>query len=111
MSSGSPPGLRRPPPAARVPFPRSSAGMMRGVHTFQTFARDMSIYLGRGQIMMTQQHLHDPQVGTVVEEVSRERVPQGMRRQAGLYTHRSRMALDQMPERLPGHSRAALGDE
>src|SRR3569623_3662231 len=85
--------------------------MLRGVHTFQTFARDMSIYLGRGQIMMTQQHLHDPQVGTVGEEVSRERVPQGMRRQAGLYTHRSRMALDQMPERLPGHSRAALGDE
>src|SRR3569623_2461609 len=57
-----------PGPRRGVRSAHSSAGMMRGVHAVQTFARHMSIYLGRGQIMMAQQHLHDPQVSAVVEE-------------------------------------------
>jgi hypothetical protein len=38
----------------------------------------MGIYLGRGQITVPQQHLHHPQVGTVIQQMGGKRVAQGM---------------------------------
>ena len=36
---------------------------------FQPLARYMGIYLRGGNIRMAQQHLHNTQIGTVVEQV------------------------------------------
>jgi hypothetical protein len=67
--------------------------------------------LGGREIAMTEQHLHDAQIRTVVEEVRRERMPQRVRREllgdAGL----AGISLDDVPEGLARHAIAAAGRE
>jgi hypothetical protein len=52
---------------------------MLGVQLLHAFPRDMRINLCRGDIRVTKQHLHHTQIGTVIQQMGRERVPQGMR--------------------------------
>ncbi len=53
--------------------------MMFGMQTLQTRLGHMGIDLGRGKITMSQQQLHDTQVGTVIEQVRGEGMAQRMR--------------------------------
>jgi len=48
----------------------------------QSTGRDVGIDLSRGEVLVTEQLLHDPQVGATIEQVGRERVPQRVRRDA-----------------------------
>jgi hypothetical protein len=50
--------------------------MMLSVQLFHALARDVGIYLRRGKVAVTQQHLHDAQVGAVVQQVRGKRVTQ-----------------------------------
>jgi hypothetical protein len=47
----------------------SPSWMVHGMDLFQALARYMRIYLRGGNIHMAQQHLHDTQVGAVIEQV------------------------------------------
>jgi len=71
----------------------------------------MGIYLGAGQIAVAKQHLHDTQVGPMIEQMGREGVAQGMRGQMFVNAGLGCATLDQMPKGLPGHRRTAVGDE
>ena len=53
--------------------------MMHGMYLLESFARYVRIYLRGGNIGMAQQHLHDTQVRTVIEQVSSKSVAQRMR--------------------------------
>jgi len=53
--------------------------MMHRMQLLQPLPRHMRIDLRRRNIRMTQQHLHHAQVGTVVQQVRGEGVPQGVR--------------------------------
>jgi transposase len=57
-------------------FALSTARVMPPVYRFQPFLGDMSIYLRRRNIRMPQQHLHDAQVGAVVQQVAGKGMPQ-----------------------------------
>jgi hypothetical protein len=46
----------------------------------ETLAGDVRIDLRRRQVAVTKQHLHDAQVGTVIEQMGRKRVAQRVRR-------------------------------
>ena len=69
----------------------------------------MGIDLSGGQVAVAQQHLHDPQVRPVVQQVRCERVPQRVRRQrlgdAGLLGH----PAQHLPESLAAHRAALTG--
>ena len=70
INSRSPTGPGRPSSASRV---------MPGVHDLETLARDMRVYLSRGNVAVTKQHLNHPQIGAMIEEVGRERMAQRVR--------------------------------
>ena len=53
--------------------------MVPRVQLLEPFARHVGVDLRGRDVRMAQQHLHDPQVGPVVQQVRGERVPQGMR--------------------------------
>ena len=53
--------------------------MVLSVDLFQSLARDMRVDLGRREVRVAEQHLHDPQVRTVIQQMCREGVPQGVR--------------------------------
>ena len=55
--------------------------MMLRVQAFESLAGYMGINLCSGNIAMSQQHLHDAKVRTVVDEVRCEGMAQGVRRQ------------------------------
>jgi hypothetical protein len=58
----------------------------------QALARDMRIDLGRGNVGMTQQQLHHPQVGSVIHQMGRKCVAQHMWRGQAVNTGLSRMS-------------------
>ena len=60
---------------------------------------------------MAEQQLHDAQVGAMVQQVRRERVPQRMRRERRVHIGRCRVTLDDVPELLTGHALRAARDE
>lgn len=53
--------------------------MMFSVQLLQPLPRYVRIYLRGRNVGMPEQQLHDPQIGPVVDEMRRERVPQRMR--------------------------------
>src|ERR1700723_942015 len=89
----------------------SAARMVLGMQLFQALARDMSVDLSRGQIAVSQQHLHDAQVRSMVQQVRRESVPQGMRREFLLHAGFLRIAFDDVPKGLARHTVAAASRE
>ena len=52
--------------------------MRRPVGGAQTFLAYVGVALRGGHVAVSEQFLHDAQIGAVVEEVRGERVPQGM---------------------------------
>jgi hypothetical protein len=52
---------------------------MLAVQALQAFARNVRVNGGGGNIGMAQQHLHSPQIGTVVQQMRGKRVAQGVR--------------------------------
>ena len=60
---------------------------------------------------MPEQLLDDPQVGSTLQEMGRERVAQGVGRDPVAQAGVARRALDHRPGRLPAESMAAAGHE
>ncbi len=52
--------------------------MVLGVELFEPFPGDVGIDLGGGEVAVAEQHLHDPQVGAVIEQMGGEGVTQGV---------------------------------
>jgi len=65
-----------------------AAGMMLCMDRLQSRLRDMGVDLSRRQTAMPQQHLHGAQIGTVIQQVRGEGMPQRMRRKNGFDTGR-----------------------
>jgi hypothetical protein len=53
--------------------------MMLRMQRLQAFTRDMGVDGGGGNIGMTQQHLHSPQIGTMVQQMRGKGMAQGVR--------------------------------
>jgi hypothetical protein len=53
---------------------------------------------------MTEQHLHDPEVGAIVQQMRGECVPQSMRRQFAFDFRFLRVTLNDVPESLASHA-------
>src|SRR5258708_525208 len=85
---------------------------MPRVQLFQPFASDMRIDGRRRDVGVPEQQLHDAKIRPVIEQVRREGMPQGVRRQARSGDARlDRVTLDELPERLPRQWPAACRDE
>ena len=54
---------------------------MLGVQLFETLARHVCVDLCRREVAVPEQHLHDPQIGAVVQEVGREGMAERVRRE------------------------------
>src|SRR5688572_21151711 len=50
----------------------SAAGVVLRVQLLHALAGDVGIYLRRGKVAVTQQHLHDAQVGAVIQQMRGE---------------------------------------
>ena len=61
------------------PARRSAARMMLPVQLLHALARDVRVDLRGREVAVPEQHLHHAQVGSVVEQVGRESMPQGVR--------------------------------
>ena len=59
----------------------AGAGMRPVVHLPQSLLTDLCVHLRRRDRRVTEELLHDPQVGTVVKQMRRARVPKHVRRQ------------------------------
>ena len=53
--------------------------MMLRVQLFESLARDVRVDLCRRKVAVPEQHLHDAQIGTVVQQMGREGVTQRVR--------------------------------
>lgn len=53
--------------------------MMLLMQLFQPLARHVGVNLRRGKVRVTEEHLHDPQVSAMIQQVRRERVSQDVR--------------------------------
>jgi hypothetical protein len=65
-------------PSAKRNAPNSAPRMVLSVEFLHTLARDVRIDLRRGQVAVSEQHLNDAQVGTVIEQVRCEGMPQSV---------------------------------
>ncbi len=81
--------------------------MVFAVQVLEPFTSHVRVDLGRRQVAMPQQQLHNSQISTTVQEVRCKRVAQAVRRhcltQAGFFG----ITLDDVPECLAGHAIAA----
>src|SRR5690606_37607460 len=93
------------------PARRSAARVVLPVQVFQALARDVRVDLGRREVAVTEQELHDPEVRAAIQEVRGKGVPQAVRRQLLLDARLLCVALDDVPERLAGHAIPAPGRE
>ena len=73
------------------------------VEPLQAFPRDVGIYLGSGQVGMTQHHLNAAQVRPVLQQMGGKGMAKGVGRNILEYPRLSRPFLDDVPERLPAH--------
>ena len=71
----------------------------------------MSVDLGRGDVGVTEHHLHGAQIGAIFQKVRGEGVPEHVRRNAAGETGLPCVLRDLHPERLPGHRPSAIGEE
>src|SRR6202011_2639457 len=96
----APMGQGRPGPRDCRAVNKSPSRVMLAVQLFQALTSHVGIDLCRGQITVTQEHLHDAQVSAVIEQMRGKRVPQSMRRKVFGDSGLTRVALDDVPERL-----------
>ena len=52
--------------------------MLALVQLLQAVFGDMSIDLGGGKVAVTQQHLHHPQIGAMIQQMCGKRMTQGV---------------------------------
>ena len=52
--------------------------MMNRVQLLQSFPCYVGVYLCSRNVAVSEQQLHDTQIGAVIEQVRRERMPQGV---------------------------------
>ena len=52
---------------------------MLRVQRFQSRTRDMRINLRGRDVSVTEQQLHDPQIGTMIQQMCRKRMPKPVR--------------------------------
>src|SRR5690606_27096792 len=83
--------------------------MMLRVDFLQALARDMRVYLCGRHVAVTEQHLYYAKIRAMIQQMSRECVPQRVRRQRLADAGLLRIPLDDVPERLAGHAVAAAG--
>ena len=88
-----------------------TAWMMLRVQIFQALARDVRVDLSGRQITVPEEHLHDAQIRSVVQQVGRKRMAQRVGREAPSPRPPSGVTLDDVPERLTGHPVTAAGRE
>src|SRR6188474_1818087 len=81
------------------------------MHVLEPRTRHVRVDLGRRQVAVTEKHLHDAQIGTVVQQVRREGMPQRVRREVLADARLARVTLDDVPERLSRHAVAAARRE
>ena len=71
----------------------------------------MRIDLGRGQALVAEQLLHDAQVGAALQEMGRERVAEGVRRDAGRQARPPAQKIEPVAEAADAERRAAMVQE
>ena len=72
---------------------------------------DVGIYLGGGDILVSEQLLYDTQVGTVLQEVRSKTMPKGMRRDGLLDSGRSCKPTNDGEDHHAGEVSAATVEE
>ena len=77
--------------------------MELAVHASKILAIHMRVDLGRGNVGMTQQKLHHPQVGSVIHQMGRKCMTQHMWRGQAVNPGLSCMSPNQPPKMLSGH--------
>src|SRR5882672_7528396 len=101
----------RPEAGERLPAAWSAAGMMLRMQFLHAFAGDVRVDLRGREVGMTEQHLHDSKVRTVIEQVRREGMTERVRREILVDPGLARVAFDDVPEGLAGHLVAAARRE
>src|SRR3990167_8415494 len=91
-----------PPSTASHPI-ASTARVVLLVQLPQSLPRYLGVDLRGRNVGVSQQHLHHAQISTVVEQVCRKRMAQGVRRQVLGDARVQRVLLDQLPEHLAAH--------
>src|SRR6185437_7608561 len=87
--------------------PTSPARMMRRMHLFQALPCHMRVDLRGREITVSEQHLYDTQIGTMVQQVRGKCMSQCMRREFLSDPGLAGVALDDVPEGLARHPIAA----
>lgn len=93
-----------------------TAGLLRFGMTFfidgsQLLIDHVGVHLGGGNIAVTHQLLQRAEVGAVFQQMHREAVPQSVGRDILLNARLLLIALEDFPEALTAHPRAAHVDE
>src|SRR5690606_11306855 len=91
--------------------PALPARVMAAVQLLHALASDVRVDLRGRNVAVAQQQLHDAQVRAVVQQMRRERVANGVRRQLLVDARLLRVALDDVPESLTRHPVAPPGRE
>ena len=81
------------------------------VYHLESLALDVRVYLGRGYVRVSQHNLDRSQVGAALEEVGRERMPEGMGTYLSGYARFERVILYYLPEALARHASPEPRDE
>src|ERR1043166_9485694 len=89
----------------------SCARMVATVHLAEPARRDVRVDLGRRDVRMPEERLHDPQVGPAGEEMGREGVAEGMWGDAAAEARARLPAPDELPDRLPRERPPARSEE
>ena len=89
------------------PEAASAARMVLAVQVLQALARNVRVDLCRRKVAVTQQQLHDTQIGAAIEKMRCKRVTQAVGRQFLADAAFLRVSLDDVPERLARHPIAA----
>lgn len=82
--------------------------MVLGMDALEPIPSDMGIDLGGRNVGMAQEHLHSPQVRTVVEQVSGKGMTKAMWRELEVNACRPGIATNQLPEILACDGTAML---
>ena len=82
--------------------------MVRRVQFLEPASRHVGIDLCRRDVAMSEEELHDAKIRAVIQEVSRERMPQGVRRNRPVNSSLPCIPLNHFPESLPRDALAAL---
>ncbi len=81
------------------------------VNPAQSFAADVGVDLGRGDLTVPEHQLYGPEVGSPLQKMRREGVPQDMRADIGDDPGGPGVAFQEFPKSLPGERAAALGEK